>query len=143
MVRPRRFRRIWKEPEIVYFKPRGVPLSVLNEIELNVDELEALRLKDFEGKEQIEAAKIMDVSQPTFHRILVSARGKVAQALVNGFAIKIHGGVYKMPNKDGTGPEGKGPRTGRGMGKCPGTGGSGRPARKGQGRRPRREPRRD
>jgi len=31
-----------------------------------------------------------------------------------------------MPRLDGTGPQGKGPRTGRGVGNCSGTGGSGK-----------------
>jgi uncharacterized protein len=120
MPRPRRFRRIMQEPGCAYFKPWGVGLCELDETQLKFEELEALRLKDFEGMDQVEAAKKMDVSQPTFHRILGEARKKVATALVKGMAIKIYGGRYKMPQGDGTGPEGKGPKTGRGLGKCEG-----------------------
>jgi predicted DNA-binding protein (UPF0251 family) len=77
-----------------YFKPRGIPVTELDRISLAVDELEALRLKDFKGIEQEKAANAMNVSQPTFHRILQSAHSKVADALVNGKAIEIEGGDY-------------------------------------------------
>ncbi len=118
MVRPRRWRHVYNKVEFNYFKPQSVPLSRLEEVNLNTEELEALRYSEIEDMEQIEAAEKMNVSQPTYHRILKSARKKVAEALIYGKAIKIQGGRYKMPNQDGTGPEGKGPRTGRGMGKC-------------------------
>jgi len=119
MVRPKQCRRVRFRGNFHYFKPRAVPLVELSEVTLTVDEFEAMRLKDKLGLDQIDAAKKMDVSQPTFHRILESARKKTAEAIVDGKAIKIHGGECKMPNRDGTGPEGKGPRTGRGLGKCP------------------------
>ncbi|MEA2035962.1 MAG: DUF134 domain-containing protein [Nanoarchaeota archaeon] len=128
MPRPRRRRRVMFGPNVDYFKPRGINLSVLKSIDLKVEELEAIRLKDFEGKEQTEAAKIMNVSQPTFHRILGEVRKKIAEALVKGKAIKIHGGVFQMPGGDGTGPAGQG--AGRGMG---GGGGQGRGAGSGAG----------
>jgi len=96
MVRPRKNRRVWFEPGITYFKPRGVPLADLEEVSLAVDELEAVRLNDVEKLGQKEAAEKMDISQPTFHRLLESAREKIADALVNGKAVKIHGGNYEM-----------------------------------------------
>jgi len=74
---------------VVYFKPRGVPLSVLEEIELLPDELEALKLHDVDELDQIEAAKKMNVSQPTFGRILDKAYKKIAIAIIKGKAIKI------------------------------------------------------
>jgi len=77
------------DPSVTYFKPRAVPLSMLEEIELNIDELEALRLRDYEGIEQIEAAEKMKISQSTFQRILSSARKKVSEALIEGKAIKL------------------------------------------------------
>ena len=92
-----------------YFKPRAVPLVELSEVTLTVDEFEAMRLKDKLGLDQIDAAKKMDVSQPTFHRILESARKKIAEALINGKAIKIEGGNFKMTPGFGRGQ-------GRGMG---------------------------
>jgi len=77
------------DPTVVYFKPRAVPLSVLEEVELSTDELEALRLCDLNNLEQMKAAKKMNVSQSTFQRILSSARQKVSLALIEGRAIKI------------------------------------------------------
>ena len=89
MVRPIKPRRILFDPDVVYFKPRAVPLSMLEEVDLSMDELEALRLCDLKNLEQTEAAKKMKVSQSTLQRILASARKKVALALVEGKAIKI------------------------------------------------------
>ncbi len=64
------------------------------EIELSLDELEAIRLADVEGLSQIEAAELMGISQPTFHRILKEARRKVGRALVEGLRIRVVGGEY-------------------------------------------------
>jgi predicted DNA-binding protein (UPF0251 family) len=83
-------------PNITYFKPRGIPLKDLKEIILAIDEYEAVRLKDLEGLEQEECAKKMNVSQPTFHRLILSARKKIADAIINGKAIKIEGGNFKI-----------------------------------------------
>ena len=68
----------------------------LEESVITIDELEAIRLKDYEGLDQENAAKKMNISQPTFHRLLLSARKNISDALVNGKALKIEGGVYKM-----------------------------------------------
>ena len=92
--RPRIIRRIRFAPGVIYFRPRGA--IKLNESLLTMDELEAIRLNDYEEMDQSEAAKKMGISQPTFHRLLLAARRKIADALVNGKAIKIEGGVYKM-----------------------------------------------
>jgi predicted DNA-binding protein (UPF0251 family) len=89
MVRPRRMRRICFTPNAVYFKPAGVPLRLLEEVVIRKDELEALRLQNLKGLGQEEAAKQMEISQPTFHRILQEARKKITDALINGKAIKI------------------------------------------------------
>ena len=120
MPRPIRFRRVRFGPNVDYFKPRGINLSVLEDVDLKIEELEAVRLKDYEDMDQTKSAKKMNVSQPTFHRILIEARKKIAEALVKGKAIKIHGGVFQMPRGDGTGPAGQGPITGRGMGRAAG-----------------------
>ncbi|MBT3985133.1 DUF134 domain-containing protein [archaeon] len=95
MVRPRRCRRVRFRGDFYYFKPRGIPINELEEIELRVEEFEALRLKDLENMDQNKAAEKMEISQSTFHRILIEARKKVADALVNGKAIKIEGGDFK------------------------------------------------
>ncbi|MFH1182373.1 MAG: DUF134 domain-containing protein [Candidatus Woesearchaeota archaeon] len=94
MPRPRICRRVSFEPGITYFKPAGVRLFELEEVILAVEELEALRLKDFTRLEQEEAAAKMGISQPTFHRLLLSARKKIADALVNGKALRVSGGNY-------------------------------------------------
>lgn len=96
MPRPRRCRRVWFEPNVTYFKPAGVRMIDLEESILTVDEFEAVRLKDLEGLNEIDAAKKMNISQPTFNRLLSSARKKIADAIVNGKAIKIFGGHYKL-----------------------------------------------
>jgi uncharacterized protein len=89
MPRPIKPRKVLFDPRVVYFKPRAVPLSSLEEIELTIDELEALRLCDFKDLEQIKVAKKMRISQSTLHRILSSARKKTAEALTEGKAIRI------------------------------------------------------
>ncbi len=89
MVRPKICRRIGFNPNITYFKPQGIPLRDLKEIILQLDEYESLRLKELEGLEQEECAKKMNISQPTFHRLLSSARKKIAEAIITGKAIKI------------------------------------------------------
>lgn len=89
MPRPRLCRRIKFNPDITYFKPQGVPMRMLDEVELTNEELEALRLKNIKDLDQEEAAKKMDTSQSTFQRILSSAYKKITEALVEGKAIKI------------------------------------------------------
>jgi predicted DNA-binding protein (UPF0251 family) len=96
MPRPRRCRRVWFEPNVTYFKPAGVRMIDLEESILTVDEFEAVRLKDLEGLNEEDAAKKMNISQPTFNRLVSSARKKIADAIVNGKAIKIFGGTYKL-----------------------------------------------
>jgi predicted DNA-binding protein (UPF0251 family) len=95
MPRPKILRRVRKNPEVLFFKPAGIKKSSLEEVTLEVDEFEALKYVDFEEKEQILAAKKMNVSQPTFSRLLKSGRKKITDAIVNGKAIKIEGGNYK------------------------------------------------
>jgi len=85
-------RRIYEEPDVTYFKPRGIPLMEMEDVNISVDEFEAIRLKDYKGLEQKDVAKKMRISQPTLHRMLVSARKKIAEALVEGKAIRIKGG---------------------------------------------------
>jgi len=89
MARPIKPRRVFFDPKVTYFKPRAVPLSMLKEVGLSIDELEALRLCDYKNLEQTEAAKKMKISQSTLQRILTSTRKKLAQALIEGKAIKI------------------------------------------------------
>ena len=119
MVRPRKIKTINFEPDVTYFKPRTVPLNKLEEVEIMFDELETLRLSNLEKLSQADSADKMNIHQSTFQRTLSRAREKITDALVNGKAIKLHGGDI-MPGGDKTGPEGKGPKTGRGLGFCNG-----------------------
>ena len=89
MPRPRLCRRIRFNPHITYFKPQGVPMRMLDEIELTAEEVEALRLKNINDLDQIDCAKKMNTSQSTFQRILSSAYKKISQAIIKGKAIKI------------------------------------------------------
>ena len=89
MVRPIKKRKVIFDPNVTYFKPRAVPLAELEEVDLGSDELEALRLCDFEELSQIKAAQKMRISQSTLQRILASAHQKIAEALIKGKAIKI------------------------------------------------------
>ena len=95
MVRPKRFRRIFQEPQIRCFRPDlSEDIDHINPVEITIDEIEAIRLKDYQDLKQEKAAEIMDISQPTFHRILNLAREKVATALIEGNMIKIKGGDF-------------------------------------------------
>ena len=87
--RPRLCRQVNFDLNVTYFKPQGIPLVELDEVELSLEEMEAVRLKNLEGLEQTEAAEKMHTSQSTFQRILASANKKIADALVSGKAIKI------------------------------------------------------
>lgn len=89
MVRPIKPRKVSFDPNVTYFKPRAIPLSMLEEVDLAVDELEAIRLCDLKGLEQLQAARKMKISQSTLGRVLNRAHKKIAQALVEGKAIKI------------------------------------------------------
>jgi predicted DNA-binding protein (UPF0251 family) len=88
-MRPKIKRCLRFRPNVYYFKPQGIPLRALGEIILQADELEALKLYEIDGLEQIEAAKKMKISQPTFARLLGSAHKKVSEAIIKGKAIKI------------------------------------------------------
>jgi predicted DNA-binding protein (UPF0251 family)/predicted Fe-Mo cluster-binding NifX family protein len=94
-------RRVAALPAISVFKPAGVPIRELEELSLTLDEFEALRLADHEGLYQEAAALRMGVSRQTFGRIVEAARGKVADALVNGKALRIEGGVAVIGKHEG------------------------------------------
>ena len=91
MARPKKYRNIKCNPAVLYFKPRGIPMSVLDEIILEPDELEAIRLGDLLGLSQEESAEKMNISRATFGRIINSARLKVADGILNGKALHISG----------------------------------------------------
>ncbi len=96
MPRPKRTRQVGCRPRSDYFKPRGIPLRRLSEVGLALEELDALRLAELEGFNQVGGAEQMGVSRATFARVLHEARRKVADALVHGKALRIEGGTFEL-----------------------------------------------
>ena len=94
MPRPKKPRFVSGYPAIAAFVPQGVPVT--GELFLSVEELEAIRLSDFEGLDQEAAANMMEVSRQTYGRILAGARNIVAEALITGKALKVEGGNYEF-----------------------------------------------
>ena len=92
MPRPKQFRKIVSPPLMTGFKPFGIPRAQLEEVVLHYDEYEAIRLLDYEGLMQEQAAERMNVSRPTLTRIYESARKTIAKAFVEGKMIVIEGG---------------------------------------------------
>lgn len=96
MPRPKCRRRVCGIPDRNYFKPRGIPSVELEEVILNLDEFEAIRLADYEQLYQEDAAAQMNISRQTFGRIIDSAHKKIADVLLNGKALKIEGGAIAL-----------------------------------------------
>jgi len=92
-MKPRKIRNVLYPPGILHFKPVGVSKQS-SSVFLTIDEYEAIRLADYEKLKQEEAAKRMNISRPTFTRLIDSARKKISEAIVNGKAIKIEGGSF-------------------------------------------------
>ena len=93
MARPLKCRRVACDVPARYFKPQGIPLCALEEIELALDEVEAMRLTDVDGLYQAEAAERMGVSRQTLGAIVARAHKKVARAILEGKALRIGGKV--------------------------------------------------
>ena len=108
MTRPFKCRSIRSRPRAYYFRPRAVPACELEEVILRLDEFEAARLGDLKGMLQEAAAEKMRVSRQTFGNILACARRKLADAVVNGKAVRIADGPAGTPAR---------PFKGRGNGK--------------------------
>lgn len=117
MPRPKKRRCINSWPGADYFKPQGIPLAELEISQLSMDEYEAMRLYDIEGLDQARAAEMMNISRPTFGRIIAAAHKKVAEALAYGKAIQIGGGNFHFPPGRGFGPGRGGGRGGHGGGR--------------------------
>ena len=96
MTRPFKCRKVTAEPRAYYFKPRAVPLCELKETTLHLDEFQALKYAELDKKDQRAAAAAMKTSRQTFGTILASARRKLADAVVNGKALKIEGGPVEL-----------------------------------------------
>jgi predicted DNA-binding protein (UPF0251 family) len=69
------------------YKPSGIPMSQLEIVDLGLDELEAMRLCDFEGRQQEAAAEAMGVSRGTIQRLLEAGRRKLLDSIVHGKAL--------------------------------------------------------
>ena len=89
-------RRVGSPPVVKGFKPIGHPNNEVNVVSILYEEYEALRLVDYSGLKQEEAAKIMNVSRPTFTRIYNSCLKKLAKAFAEGNSILIEGGDVKF-----------------------------------------------
>ena len=99
MPRPKKPRLVSAYPIIAAFVPEGIAVS--GEILMSVEELEAIRLSDFEHLDQEAAARMMAISRHTFGRILAVARSKVAEALITGKALRVEGGHYQYRARGG------------------------------------------
>jgi len=97
--RPKKYRIVKQDPRISQFSPRG-RAGRPDEVEVSMDEFEALRLTDFMGLSQKEAAKSMRISQPTFSRVLTKAHKTLAAGLIKGATIKIQGGHYVITSRE-------------------------------------------
>jgi uncharacterized protein len=100
MPRPIKCRRVGYVPDVLYFKPAGIPMRDLDEVELSLDELESIRLADLEGMYQEDASGNMCVSRQTFANILISARNKIAECLIRGKALRIEGGTIETRGRE-------------------------------------------
>jgi len=98
-MRPKKTRWIKCIPGERCFKPLCKPLNKLETVFLTLDEFEAVRLACLEGLKQVDAAKRLKISRPTFSRILTSAQNKIADGLVNIKAIRIEGGCCKVKRR--------------------------------------------
>ena len=115
MLRPKKTRMVSAYPTIVAFVPEGV--AIRGEVFMSVEELEAIRLSDFEHMDQETAAVMMGVSRHTYGRILNNARSTAAQALITGQILRIEGGNYELRSPGGRRRHqgGRGGRNGRGL----------------------------
>ena len=95
-MRPKKTRWVKCLPQERCFKPLCKPLNKVESVYLSLDEFEAVRLTCVEGLKQVDAAKLIGVSRPTFSRILTSAQRKIADGLVNIKAIRIEKGCCKI-----------------------------------------------
>jgi len=107
LPRPRKPRFVSGFPTMSTFVPQGLPVT--GEVSLTVEELEAIRLSDFEGLDQEAAAGMMGVSRHTFGRVLACARAVVAEALVTSKALRIEGGTFEIRGPQRRRRRGRGP----------------------------------
>ena len=96
--RPKSIRKISFIPAVSGFRPYGDNIGKSRRacVFLLYEEYEALRLNDYEKHSQCESAAVMQVSRPTFTRIYMSAREKIAKAFVEGLQIVVEGGKVEL-----------------------------------------------
>jgi len=92
MGRSKQLRQVCSIPMAAGFRPFGRCCRRNASVDLLFDEYESLRLLDYEGRQQAEAAELMKISRPTLTRIYMEARRKIATALVEGRVLRITGG---------------------------------------------------
>lgn len=98
MKKPYRTRKVNEPPRFTNFKPSGIPRKFLKKAELSIDEFEAIRLADYCGLEHQQAADNMQISRPTFTRLIKKARQSVATAIIDGMELSITGGNFELLN---------------------------------------------
>jgi len=98
-------------PQVDTFGPEAAEAG--GEILLSLEEFEAVRLIDYDGMDQSQAAEVMGVSRQTVGRILKAGRAKVATAIVEGLSLRMSGGCYKIGGRG----HGRGNQRGCGRGR--------------------------
>lgn len=98
MPRPPKCKRICFSTDYKYYKPAGIPGNNLEEAIIESAELEALRLADYEGLYHSDAALRMNISRQTFGNLLMQARKKIADSIINGKMLKIE--TTENPEKE-------------------------------------------
>ncbi|RQD66898.1 MAG: DUF134 domain-containing protein [Tindallia sp. MSAO_Bac2] len=96
MARPKKKRTVCFVPSVREFGPLNQDADMLNSVEMSIEELESVRLMDYENLGQETSAEVMGVARSTFQRIYNDARKKIAYSLVQGAVIHIEGGEYRL-----------------------------------------------
>jgi len=96
MARPQKSRKVLNPPKMKGFKPFGMPLCKAEPVIMKFEEYESLKLINYDGLQQDQAAKLMNVSRPTFTRIYNKALNLIAKSFVEGKAIEIKGGNFEF-----------------------------------------------
>ena len=109
--RPKKRRKIQKMPKIIQFSPRG-KAGRPEEVILTIDELETVKLADYQGLDQVNGAKALGISRASFGRIIRGARNKIAKALVDGKIIRIAGGNVEFQGSQDISEAASEPRVG-------------------------------
>ena len=98
-------------PGFNLFKPSGIPLAQVEIVEIALDELEAMRLCDFEECDQAQAALQMGISRGTIQRLVYSGRRKLIDAVMHGKALAVQESEHVIIR--GLGRHGRGRGRGR------------------------------